>query len=211
MLRWALNLIAVALLLVTASAVAEVPERCVQYRREMQQSAWRVFGPGAPVALLAGQTQQESGCRHDAISPAGAEGLNQFMRATSADMAKLHASCSPAKPFDPVWSINCRDRYMRALIKSQRSMTEAELSECAAWAFGLKAYNGGGGWVNRDRRKAHLARADPNDWRVVNQFNAGRKPEYHKENREYPERILRLQRRYVDAGWGRGVCQEVTL
>lgn len=108
----------------------------------------------------------------------------------------------PANPFSPRWAFACRDRYLRAQIVAVRN---EETRECDEWALGLKAYNGGLGWVRRDRKRALESGDDPNDWRRVNLYNAGRKESAHRENREYPERIFKLERLYAE--WGRGlVC-----
>lgn len=205
MFRSALNL---ALVLASLPVSAQVPEACHQFRREITRSAWQVFGPGAPVATLAAQIQQESACNPRAVSHAGAQGLTQFMPKTAEDMARLHSACSPVNAFDPRWAINCRDRYMRSLLKASRPMASDTLSECDAWAFALKAYNGGGTWVTRDRQLTHRSTGDPDNWIEVNRFNAGRRESAHRENREYPLRIFRTQHRYTEAGWGRGVCEE---
>lgn len=188
------------LLLLCSPALAQVPSAAWQYQDAMRESAWAVFGPGAPIATLAAQIHQESAWRADAKSWAGAEGLAQFMPATARDMARLHPShCAPADPFSPRWAFACRDRYMHSLNRQTRPMGRG-LSQCDVWAFGLRAYNGGLGWINRDRREAMSAHAEPDDWHAVAPYNAGRRASAHKENREYPERIFRIEARYKS--WG---------
>jgi soluble lytic murein transglycosylase-like protein len=189
------------LLALSGSLQAELPPTAWAYRAEMLQSAWRVFGPDAPVAVLAGQIQQESAWQIDVVSWAGAQGFAQFMPGTARDMAARYPNeCAPANPFNPQWAFRCRDRYLKGLIRASRN---ERTGECSDWAFGLKAYNGGLGWVRKDRSLAASQGADPDDWRMVNLFNAGRKPSAHKENREYPERIFRHALDY--AVWGRNL------
>jgi soluble lytic murein transglycosylase-like protein len=167
----------------------------------MLQSAWRVFGPNAPVAVLAGQIHQESAWKIDAVSWAGAQGFAQFMPATSRDMETRYPNdCAPANPFNAQWAFRCRDRYLHSLIKASRN---EHTGECSDWAFGLKAYNGGLGWVRKDRARAASMGDNPNDWRIVNLYNAGRRESAHRENREYPERIFRHADNYVV--WGRSL------
>lgn len=80
---------------------------------------------------------------------------------------------------------------------------------CDQWAFALYAYNGGLGWVQRDKRLAAAAGADPLSWDAVEPFNAGRSEANIRENRHYARRILeRWEPLYVRAGWGAGVCQQ---
>ncbi|HFH4259005.1 TPA: lytic transglycosylase domain-containing protein, partial [Pseudomonas aeruginosa] len=68
------------------------------------------------------------------------------------------------------------------------------------------AYNGGQGWVNRDRRLASASGADQLAWfDSVERFNAGRSAANFRENRNYPRLILlRYERIYLQ--WGDGVC-----
>lgn len=179
------------------------PAAAEQYRAAMTRSAYRIHGPSAPVAMLAGQIHQESAWQPLARSHAGAEGLAQFMPATAKDMADRFADCAPANPFSAAWAFTCRDRYMAGL-RRQLQPLGSGLTECTRWVFALRAYNGGMGWVNRDRRKATQAGADPDDWIALQGFNAGRSAANFKENVEYAPRILRLQSRY--RSWGAEAC-----
>lgn len=205
---WRLVL-AVALLIAGAAeyghAREAIPAAAMQHRAEMTRSALRVFGPSAPVATLAAQIHVESAWRVDARSPVGAMGLAQFMPATAADMARRWpAECAPADPWSPAWAFRCRDRYMRSHLVALRSLGSG-LTECARWVFALRAYNGGRGWVERDRRAALDAGLDPDDWRAVASVNAGRSPAAWRENTSYAPKILQVQQRYQAAGWGAGV------
>jgi hypothetical protein len=181
------------------------PAAAEQYRADVVRSAYRVHGPGAPVAMRGGHLHQESAWDANARSRVGAMGLGQFMPLTAEDMAKHHpAECAPANPFSARWAIECSDLYLRSLRRQMRPMTRTELDECTQWVFTLRAYNGGAGWVMRDRSKARDAGADPDDWQQVARFNAGRSAGNFKENTEYAPRIMRLQERY--RAWGRSVC-----
>lgn len=82
--------------------------------------------------------------------------------------------------------------------------------DCQRMAMALAAYNGGLGWVQRDKGLAKARGADPLIWwDQVERFNAGRSSAAFRENRGYPRRILRsLEPLYLSAGWGRGVCHE---
>jgi soluble lytic murein transglycosylase-like protein len=190
-------------MLLFGAAIARAQTPCLQYNRDVLRSAWTTFGPGAPVADLFAQLHVESACRPGARSRVGAEGLAQFMPATAADMARLHPEqCAPANPFDPAWAIRCRDRYMRSLLRQQRAMIEPALTECRAWWFAYRAYNGGQGWNTRDRRAALAAQDDPDDPMRVALYNAGRSAANHRENTEYAPKIWRFSARYP----GRSVC-----
>lgn len=192
------------LFMVATDGRGQVPAVAWQYRAEVTESALETFGPGAPIATLAAQLHQESAWRADAVSWAGARGLAQFMPATAADMAQRYAACQPANPFDPSWSIRCRDRYLHSLLRALRPLNHSTLDQCDQWAFALRAYNGGLGWINRDRRRSRAAGADADDWHVVALYNDGRRESAHRENREYPARIFALDARY--ALWGPRAC-----
>ncbi|MEB4492761.1 lytic transglycosylase domain-containing protein, partial [Pasteurella multocida] len=72
--------------------------------------------------------------------------------------------------------------------------------------FTLSAYNGGLGWVQRDKKKAQAQGLDPLlYWNNVEQVNAGRSRANFAENRGYPQRIIyRWQPIYKT--WGPTLC-----
>jgi soluble lytic murein transglycosylase-like protein len=162
----------------------------------MSGSAWEIFGPAAPVADLAAQIEQESSWKIGARSWAGAEGFAQFMPATAKDMARrFPEACAPANPYSPAWAFACRDRYLKSLIKA----TPGD-DDCDTWAFGFRAYNGGLGWIRKDRALTAANGKNPNDWQTVAWFNAGRSLSAHNENTNYPKHIFRLENKY--SAWG---------
>lgn len=85
---------------------------------------------GIPPAVLAAQAQKESGGNVNAVSPAGARGLMQFMPATAASLG--------VNPSDPASSIDGAARYMSQMLRQFGSMELA-----------LAAYNAGPGAVRR--------------------------------------------------------------
>ncbi|GAA0721418.1 lytic transglycosylase domain-containing protein [Dokdonella soli] len=194
------------------AAHAGVPELCRQYQRQITSEAYNLFGLNAPVSTLAAQIHQESGCHAAIVSRSGAEGLAQFMPDTAQDMARLYPTeLGPADPTNPRWAIAAQARYMRDLMRDHAGRTE-----CDTWAFGLAAYNGGSGWVDRDiavcRRKpingATCACCVADRWfgNVELSPDLRRSPSARAENRGYPRVILLgLTPVYVAGGYGRGV------
>jgi hypothetical protein len=93
-----------------------------QYREPILRSAahW-----GVPPALMAGQLMAESGFDPDAGSPAGAQGIAQFMPGTA-------ASYGLTNPYDPVAAIDAEAHLMSDLL---RQFGSPELA--------LAAYNAG--------------------------------------------------------------------
>lgn len=188
----------------TQASADEIPQAADQYRRLLVRSAHAEWGLDAPIATLAGQVHQESRWNASARSPVGAQGLAQFMPATADWMADLYpAALGANQPFSPSWALRALVVYDRWLYERNQAT-----SDCDRWAFALSGYNGGPGWVNRDRALASAKGADKLAWfDSVERVNAGRSIANFRENRDYPRRILlRWEPLYVQAGWGDGVC-----
>lgn len=198
-------LVALLLLLAPGLADAQVPDRARQYQRDLIRNARLVWGLDAPVATFAAQIHQESGWRPD-VSSAYAHGLAQFTPATADWIGGLYSDVGPADPFNPAWALRALVRYDKHLYDRNTAATE-----CDRWAFTLSAYNGGQGWVNRDRKLAAANGADPQRWWGHVEHHSPRAKWAFTENRGYPRRILLvLQPRYL--GWGPGVdCSGVAL
>ncbi|MGY1720133.1 transglycosylase SLT domain-containing protein [Blastococcus sp. SYSU DS0552] len=106
----------------TASTLAGVP-----YADLFQRAASR---HGVEASLLAAVAKQESGFNTSAVSPAGAQGLMQFMPATARGLG--------VDALDPASAIDGAARYLSSLTK-QFGSTE----------LALAAYNSGPGTVSR--------------------------------------------------------------
>lgn len=189
-----------------AQARSPIPAKANKYKSELIRSARMEFGLDAPVSLLAAQIHQESLWSETAKSRAGALGLAQFMPATANWLPEVAPHVGVGNPNNPVWAIRAMcayDRWLYVRIKD----THCDFDR---WMFVLSGYNGGLGWVNRDRKLASQLGYDPSIYRGhVEMVNAGRSVANIRENRNYPRRIVGLQHRYVDAGWGPGLvnCQ----
>ncbi|EBM3940641.1 lytic transglycosylase domain-containing protein [Salmonella enterica] len=180
---------------------AEPPTAALKYRSDVIRSARVDWGLNAPVADFAAQLHQESGWDPAARSPVGAEGLAQFMPSTADWIAGLMPHLASREPYNPGWAI-------RALVSYDRWLWSrvAVPDGCERMAMTLSAYNGGLGWVNRDRRLARTRGLDDVRWfGSVETVNAGRSAANWQENRHYPQRILReLAPRYLS--WGGSNC-----
>nr|WP_230925504.1 transglycosylase SLT domain-containing protein [Pseudomonas wenzhouensis] len=197
---------AIGIFIVPKADAASIPTAAEQHRRTLVRAAHAEWGLGAPVATFAAQVHQESAWRVNARSPVGAEGLAQFMPATADWMAEIYPrSLGPAQPYNPGWALRAMVAFDRWLYERNQAV-----SECDRWAFVLAGYNGGNGWVNRDRRLASAKGADPLAWfDSVERHNAGRSIANFRENRHYPRAILlRWEPMYAAAGWGPGVCAD---
>jgi soluble lytic murein transglycosylase-like protein len=196
--------VVIGLLVLALSAEAQIPEAAWQYERTLTREAQAEFGINAPVARFAAQLHQESLWQSDVCSWAGACGLAQFIPTTAEWMAEMHPrELAPADPSDPRWAIQAQVRFNDWLY--HRIDTQ---DECARWAMTLSAYNGGIGWLGRDRRLAEAAGADADQWFGHVEHYTTRADWAKRENRGYVIRILlNLEPRYADAGWpGQPVC-----
>lgn len=122
-------------------------------------------GHSYDAALLAAQVHTESAFNPDAQSPAGAQGLMQFMPATWREWGLGRS------PFDPSASLDAGVRYMRSLLSRYTGATDPV-------ALALAAYNVGMG--NVDKAIKATGRTDWN----------GIKGLLPKETQDYVPKIL---------------------
>jgi soluble lytic murein transglycosylase-like protein len=186
-----------------AGAADAVPRAAAQYRRALTAEAHRVWGLDAPVALFAGQVHQESGW-NPAAQSVYAGGIAQFTPATAEWIGVVDARLAEPAPFNPRWALRALVVYDLWLY--QRITGTA--TECDRWAMTLSSYNGGLGWLNRDRRLASAQGADPALWWSHTELHSNRAAWAIRENRDYPRRILlRWAPLYEASGWPRGaIC-----
>ena len=201
-------ILTMAVLFAGASAHAAevtIPRAAQQYRATLVRAALATWGLDAPVAVFAAQVHTESWWRNDTVSHAGAQGLAQFMPATARWLPSVAPETGKPAPFNPGWSLRALCVYDKWLWDRVAGHDDFE-----RMAFTLSAYNGGLGWVNRDRKKARALGLDDRVWfGSVENVNSGRGRAAFAENRQYPRRILKeRQRAYIKAGWGRGIEEE---
>lgn len=185
------------------SPEVRIPAAAPIYRVRLEREAGALFGLAAPTARFAAQIHQESGWRPNAAS-VYAQGLAQFTPSTAQWLPAVCPSAGPADVWDADWSMRalvCYDRYLYDRVTAA--------SECDRWAFALSAYNGGLGWVSRDKARASSKGLDPARWFGHTEFHTTRAEWARVENRGYVRRILlKLEPAYLAAGWpGTAVCQ----
>jgi soluble lytic murein transglycosylase-like protein len=190
-----------ALVMAPKAHAAEIPPTAHKYRADLTRSARLSWGMDAPIATFAAQVHQESGWNAQAVSRVGAQGLAQFMPATADWIGGINPELAQRQPDNPTWALRALTAYDRWLWDRIKSDTD-----CDRMAMVLSSYNGGLGWLIRDKEKTQVSGGHRNRWwGQVEQFNAGRSHEAFAENRGYPTRIIKvIQPAY--AGWGQGVC-----
>ena len=180
-----------------------VPDLSPLYRLQVEHDAARFFGLHAQPARLAAQVHQESGWNPRAQSPY-AMGLTQFTPSTAKWLPSICPEVGAPDVWNPRWSISAQHCYMAWLFHRAQPIRAKPMTTCDRWAFALRAYNGGEGWLKRERELSARNGANPNAWREVEGFRS-RAGWAHKENIEYPQRILlRIEPAYLAAGWPGG-------
>lgn len=185
-----------------------IPSTAQQYQRELTRIVQQEWGLSGSVALHAAQIHQESGWRAGVDSRVGAQGLAQFMPGTSTWMSEIYPDLGEAAPYSPGWAMRAMARYNKHIHSRIHPYGDAPIPSCDHWAMTLSGYNGGPGWLNRDRRLAAAQGADPDRWFDHVEHHTRRADLARRENRHYPHRILHeLEGRYLRAGWrGRATC-----
>lgn len=136
-----------------------VPPAARQWQRAIIGDARYYFGLDVDYSVFFAQIAQESGWKATAASRF-ASGLSQFTPATAAGMQRgyardLAAFCADASgcPLSPRWAIRAQVIYDRDLWRQYAFAASAD----DRWALTLAAYNGGAGWIARERRWCQIS------------------------------------------------------
>lgn len=173
-----------------------IPQASFLYRMKLDREVSSRFGSTEAVARIAAQVHVESRWDPKARSKY-AEGMSQFTPATSKWLESICPEIGPPDPWSPDWSVRavvCYDAWLHARV--------AGATACDRWAFALAAYNGGLGWISRDKNRASAQGADAARWFGHVELHTPRADWARRENRAYVHRILKLaEPAYIAAGW----------
>jgi hypothetical protein len=182
-----------------------IPKEAARYRRQLIREVRYYMGLREPVSRFGAQVHQESGWRANAQSKYAA-GLTQFTPGTANDMARMYPKDLEGKatPLDPWWALRAMVLYMKRLRDGLSNFGED------AHAAALVSYNGGGGWLLRERKACAedadfdfpSSSCDPQRWFGHVERYCLRANWACEENRAYPRKILfRWEPLYRKAGW----------
>lgn len=202
-------LVALFLLITSVLASAEptrtqadryIPRAAYSYNSDVIREARFHYGMEAPIALFASQIHQESAWNPRAKS-AYAAGLTQFTPDTEKWIIGLFPSIGTQGVNDPQWAIRALMVYDKRLLGQITAETE-----CDDWAMVLSSYNGGLGWLLRDKTYTQKKGGNRNVWWGQVEVNPDprRLPQFVHENRDYPLKIIRKHQPYylVTGRWG---------
>lgn len=168
-----------------------MPRQAVLYRATVIREVRFYWGMAEKPSTFLGQIHQESGFREDAKS-VFASGLTQFTKPTAEWIQGLYARdlrelCAGRTgcPLDAKWAIRAMTIYDKRLWDGYSKAMGDDRK-----AFMLSGYNGGNGWVLKERSEALRRGFDPNVWFNSVELVCIRAGWACRENRGYPRRIL---------------------
>ena len=139
-----------------------------------------------------GQITQESRWNTNAVSPAGAMGIAQFMQGTAKLMEKAYGNQlrGLGGPYDPRWAFRAFLLLMRENVLAFKHAPE----RITRYRYAASAYNGGPGYLRRERNAA----GGKWQWEEVRSFcRRFRSAASCKENIDYPEHALKYATQFI--------------
>ena len=180
-----------------ASQIQERAKPLIPILKEEHKRTW----PESDIAIIAAQIERESAWKEQAkrIETSGVTsyGLMQVLDSTLVQMQQRHQTLSgiePVRMLQARWGIRAGILYDKDMWKlcsfSIDRCTGCHRDDRNRWAFTLSAYNGGFGWVERDRKLTEERGHDKNIWFNNVEIYSTRSKWCFKINREYPKKIL---------------------
>lgn len=179
------------------AVVLQPPQAALPYRSSFIREATFALGPTAPVALLAGQIQQESSWNCTVTAHDGGRGCAQFMDATAGWLVKTYPELVAAQPYDPLWAFQAQARLNKFNLARVRGQ-----DDCHRWAVNLLAYNAGLGIAQGIQK---LSSNPDVYWGVTENVHFKQSDANFKSSRDYPRRIVYKHQPFY-LTWGRSLC-----
>ncbi len=175
-----------AALLVNPSPARAAPLSDTTYDAQIKDAAFAYWPYGPDWLWWKAQLFQESRLEPDAISPAGARGIAQFMPATWREtIARM--GIDGVSPFDAKYAIRAGALYM-VMVKLGWTPDIAPPSVMELHRFAQAGYNAGGGNIRKAQRRCGMAKT----WELVApclvQITG---PRHSLETRTYIDRIAK--------------------
>jgi soluble lytic murein transglycosylase-like protein len=166
--------------------VPGIPELAYALKRNLIGEIRFWWGFDTRTTVFFSQVHQESRWDPEAKSKY-ASGLAQFTPSTAEWISKLYPKdLGDNNPLDSKWALRALVRYDKLLFDGATYAA----SNTDRWSFALSGYNGGAGWVKKDRALTTNAGRDPNRWACNVEHHSSRADWAIKENRDYIVKIL---------------------
>lgn len=162
-----------------------IPSLAYRLKRTVRGEVNYHWGLDQDGTVFYAQIHQESSWNPDAKS-VYASGLAQFTPDTADWISRLYpADLGENNPLDVRWAIRALVMYDKWLYEKT---TYAETTD-DQWSFTLSGYNGGSGWIDRDRKLAVQNGRSDKKWVCNVQHFSNRADWAIRENRDYVEKI----------------------
>lgn len=163
-----------------------IPGLAYRLKRTVRGEVNYYWGLEQDGTVFYAQIHQESAWKPEAQS-AYASGLAQFTPDTADWISRLYpADLGDNNPLDVRWAV-------RALVKYDKWLYDRfsfAFDEDHRWMFSLSGYNGGAGWITKDRSLAAENGKDTTRWTCNVEHHSKRASWAFKENRDYIAKIL---------------------
>lgn len=163
-----------------------VPNLAYALKRTMVGEVRHWWGFDTKTTVFFSQVHQESRWNPEAKSKY-ASGLAQFTPSTAEWISKLYSKdLGENNPLDVKWALRSLVKYDKWLFDRFGYADQ----ETDRWSFTLSGYNGGAGWVEKDRKLATQNGRSDRKWICNVEHFSSRADWAIKENRDYIVKIL---------------------
>jgi soluble lytic murein transglycosylase-like protein len=163
-----------------------IPNLAYSLQPQLTREIHFYWGKNIKTTTFFSQVHQESGWNPEAKSKY-ASGLAQFTPSTAEWISHLYPKdLGEGNPLDSKWALRALVRYDKWLF-DRFSYADQETDR---WSFTLSGYNGGAGWVEKDRKLATLNGRSDRKWICNVEHFSNRAGWAIKENRDYIVKIL---------------------